>query len=64
MNYLIITTRVRHESMIGGKCKVGQEGIWLNGIKRENHTIAGEVVSFRTGRRAYVRIWVSLLILQ
>ena len=52
MNYLIINTRVRHEHMIRGKCKVAQEGIWLNGIKGENHTVAGEVVSLGRGEKS------------
>ena len=52
MNYLIINTRVRHEHMIGGKCKVAQEGIWLNGIKGKNHTVAGEVVSLGSGEKS------------
>ena len=38
--------------MIGGKCKVGQEGIWLNGIKGENHTVTGEVVSLGSGEKS------------
>lgn len=43
MSYLIVWTRKEHKD--GIKYKFGEEGLWVNGVKKENYTAAGEVGS-------------------
>lgn len=43
MSYLIVW--IRKEYKDGIKYKFGEEGFWVNGVKKENYIVVGEVGS-------------------